>query len=280
LLPEVNRTRPLKIGRQKSEVFVKIFLSWSGARSKAVAELLGDWLSCVIQSCRPWISTRDIDRGALWFGEIHDQLKDTSVGIVVLTQENKDRPWILFEAGALAKGLSTTRVCTLLVDLAPKDIDDPLAQFNHTTPDKDGMKNLVLTLNGVLGEQRLRDRTIAEVFETYWPQFELAFENVRETTKPSKPPPPRKNEDMLGEILDVTRSLNLRMRDLEQEQKKQGLGRIYLNERLKPSEKVSDMYFRTSKNLGSDVIVVSDDGKSFEIRGSSVKLGEPPGEKK
>ncbi|WP_417071157.1 hypothetical protein [Niveibacterium terrae] len=96
---------------------MKVFLSWSGQSSKEVANLLSDWLCCVIQASRPWISTRDLDRGSLWFGEINDQLKDTTVGIICLTQENKTRPWILFEAGALAKGLSTSRVCTLLVDL-------------------------------------------------------------------------------------------------------------------------------------------------------------------
>ena len=86
---------------------MKVFLSWSGERSKAVAELLNNWLCCVIQAARPWISTRDIDRGALWFSEINEQLQDTSVGIICLTQENKNKPWILFEAGALTKGLST-----------------------------------------------------------------------------------------------------------------------------------------------------------------------------
>lgn len=88
---------------------MKVFLSWSGERSKAVAELLNDWLCCVIQAARPWVSTRDLDRGSLWFGEINEQLKDTSIGIICLTQENRVRPWILFEAGALAKGLSTSQ---------------------------------------------------------------------------------------------------------------------------------------------------------------------------
>lgn len=44
---------------------MKIFVSWSGKRSKAVAELMSDWLKCVIQASQPWISTRDIDRHKL-----------------------------------------------------------------------------------------------------------------------------------------------------------------------------------------------------------------------
>lgn len=113
---------------------VKVFISWSGARSKEVAELMRDWIRCVLQVTRPWISTRDLDRGSIWFGEINEQLKDTGIGIICLTQENKNRPWILFEAGALMKGLTVNRVCTFLIDLEPKDVEDPLAQFNHTFP--------------------------------------------------------------------------------------------------------------------------------------------------
>lgn len=55
---------------------MKIFISWSGSRSHAVAKLLYTWMKCVIQALRPWISSHDIDRGSLWFTEINDQLKD------------------------------------------------------------------------------------------------------------------------------------------------------------------------------------------------------------
>ena len=194
---------------------MKVFLSWSGNRSKAVAHLLNDWLCCVIQACRPWISSRDLDRGSLWFGEINDQLKDTSVGIICLTQENKLRPWILFEAGALAKGLSTSRVCTLLIDLESKDIEDPLAQFNHTFPIRESMLGLVRTLNNTLSQNSLDNRILEQVFETYWPQFEEKFKEILSATDDVAPPKPRPKEDVLGEILENTRMLNSRIRKLE-----------------------------------------------------------------
>ena len=62
---------------------MRVFISWSGVRSTAVAELLKHWIRCVLQASRPWISTRDIDRGALWFSVVSDILKDTSVGVSV-----------------------------------------------------------------------------------------------------------------------------------------------------------------------------------------------------
>ncbi len=151
---------------------MNVFLSWSGERSKAVAELLDEWLQCVIQAVEPWMSSKDIDRGSLWFSEINDQLQNTSIGIICLTNENKTKPWILFEAGALAKGLSTNRVCTFLIDLEPTDIGTPLSQFNHTLPDQSGLWELVRTLNTSLKESSLKEKILEQVFEVYWAKFE------------------------------------------------------------------------------------------------------------
>lgn len=194
---------------------MKVFLSWSGERSKAVAVLLSDWIKCVLQATRPWISTRDIDRGALWFTEISDQLRETTVGIVCLTQENKNKPWILFEAGALAKGLSSNRVCTFLVDLKPTDLEDPLAQFNHTMIDRPSMWELVRTLNGCLGANGLDERILEQVFATYWDGFDKKFKEILKETPLTQKPEPRTEKNLLGEILENTRLLNSRIRRLE-----------------------------------------------------------------
>lgn len=94
---------------------MKLFLSWSGEKSKATAELLKHWLKVVIQASSPWISTEDIDRGSIWFRELYDQLRDSNHGIICLTVENHKRDWILFEAGALSKGLTESKIYTFLV---------------------------------------------------------------------------------------------------------------------------------------------------------------------
>jgi hypothetical protein len=241
---------------------LKVFLSWSGTRSKEVANLLSDWLCCVIQASRPWISTRDLDRGSLWFGEINDQLKDTSVGIICLTQENKNRPWILFEAGALAKGLSTSRVCTLLIDLEPKDVEDPLAQFNHTFPTHDSVLGLVKTLNNTLGNNGLDIRILEQVFNTYWPQFEGKFAEILQTTEAQPPAQPRPKEDVLGEILENTRTLNARIRRIENDNEKK---RVEVEDAF---EIVSD-----SDNVKEAILKLVNMGVSIEL--ISERLGVP-----
>jgi hypothetical protein len=49
---------------------MEIFISWSGNRSKAIAELLKRWIKQVLQGTQPWISTQDIESGSLWFSEL------------------------------------------------------------------------------------------------------------------------------------------------------------------------------------------------------------------
>jgi hypothetical protein len=195
---------------------MKVFMSWSGQRSKLTAELLYGWVKCVIQAAQPWISSKGIERGALWFSEINNELKDTSVGIICLTQENKNAPWILFESGALAKGLSTNRVCTFLVDLQPPDLQPPLAQFNHTLPNKESMWSLVITLNNGLDNNRLAPDILERVFETYWPQFEEEFAAVIANNPPVTVVAPREEKDILAEILETTRSISGRVQMLEE----------------------------------------------------------------
>lgn len=194
---------------------MKVFMSWSGARSHAVAEVLSWWVKCVLQAARPWISSEDLDRGSLWFSEINNNLSDTSVGIVCLTDENKDRPWVLFEAGALAKGLSNSRVCTFLIDLTSTDITDPLAQFNHTRKSQDDMKKLARTLNAALGTNALDTNLLSDICDVYWPKFDEKFEKALKDYPPAAPKVARPEGDVLGEILESVRGMNQRIRQLE-----------------------------------------------------------------
>jgi hypothetical protein len=244
------------------EFTMKIFVSWSGKRSKAVAELMSDWLKCVIQASQPWISTRDIDRGAIWFSEINDKLKDVSVGVVCLTQENKNKPWILFETGALAKGLTTNRVCTFLVDLKPEDLQDPLGQFNHTTPDKSSVWALARTINDCLNENALDERILEQVFETYWPQFDEKFKLALKNNQPEEVVPPRSEQDLLGEILNHTRGLSNRVRSLESN----------LSFKSNSRNMDMDMKMNFDKKVKSKILDMLESGKytQEEIAGSLV----------
>ncbi|TZF85819.1 TIR domain-containing protein (plasmid) [Pedobacter sp. BS3] len=200
---------------------MKVFISWSGDRSKRVAELLDGWIQCVLQAVNPWMSSKDIDRGALWFTEITDQLANTSIGIVCLTKENKNKPWILFESGALAKGLTSNRVCTFLIDLAPTDLENPLAQFNHTFPTRDSVWELVRTINLSLKENALKESILSKVFDTYWSQFEIDFQEIIVSTPETEVVTKRKDNDIMLDVLSTVRILDKRLRNIESNNERQ-----------------------------------------------------------
>ena len=63
-----------------------------------------------------------IRSGARWSDAIAQSLDESDFGIICVTRDNLDAPWLLFEAGALAKRFKTARVVPLCIDLAPSDI--------------------------------------------------------------------------------------------------------------------------------------------------------------
>ena len=100
---------------------MKIFLSWSGETSRKVAVALRGWLPKVIQAIDPWMSSEDIAKGARWGSDIATQLSEADAGIICLTRENMNAPWILFEAGALSKYVDASLVCPYLYGLSLAD---------------------------------------------------------------------------------------------------------------------------------------------------------------
>jgi hypothetical protein len=191
---------------------VKVFLSWSGSKSHSVANAFSEWVPCILQAVNPWISSRDIDRGAIWFTEITEQLKDTNFGVLFVTRENQARPWLLFEAGALSKGLTENRVCTVLVDLSVRDIEagSPLQQLNHTALEKDSVLSLVKTINKRMDAGQVQERRLEQTFNAMWPTFESAFRAILDG-EPAQTAPERDDKDVLNDILENVLSIKRRV---------------------------------------------------------------------
>lgn len=183
-----------------------VFISWSGPRSKFIAEALEVWLAQVIQAAEPWIS-QDIDKGSRWGGEIADRLERSKVGIICLTKSNLDAKWIHYEAGALSKN-KDAYVCTLLLDIKPADVEQPLAQFQHTTTEKEEIFKLLNTINQVVetsGEKALSEFRLRDVFETYWPRLDKVLRESA-TLEEAVISPSRSKEEMLHEVLEILRN--------------------------------------------------------------------------
>src|SRR6187551_2697355 len=127
-----------------------VFLTFSGERSKMVAEALRKWLPTVIQRCSPWLAAKDIHAGQRWRAEIDGKLGSTGFGVLCLTKENVAAPWVTFEAGALSAAIGPARVVPYCFGLKPTDYSDPLGGFQGVEADRQGTFDLVRSLNAAM----------------------------------------------------------------------------------------------------------------------------------
>ncbi|MCZ4303695.1 TIR domain-containing protein [Zoogloeaceae bacterium G21618-S1] len=184
-------------------------MSWSGARSKAVAQAFNSWLPEVIQSLRPWHSD-DLEKGRRWDDGIAAQLNAANVGIICLTSDNLDSPWIHFEAGALSKLKSDALVCTFLLDVTPSDVRPPLGNFQHTEFKREDVLKLLRNINecSSAGGNGLPEERLKTAFDRCWPDLEALLSRERDkrpTSRASKTV--RSERDLLEEVLEGVRRI-------------------------------------------------------------------------
>jgi len=182
-----------------------VFISWSGKRSQMVASALREWLPMVIQDVSPFYSPDDIEKGARWLPELNKCLEGSKFGIICVTPENMQAPWLLFEAGAISKALDASVVCPLLLDLDPAALSGPLAQFQAARLAKDEVRKLVGALNK-RAEKPLQENRVDGQFEALWSILEQKLKDIGAQAPPVAAPA-RQMTDMVGEVLDIVRSL-------------------------------------------------------------------------
>jgi hypothetical protein len=180
---------------------VKVFLSWSGEKSRGVAEALRDWLPSVVQQVEPFMSDQDIDAGARWQQRISEELEGARFGILCVTRENQEAPWLNFEAGAIAKEVDTSRVVPLAIDLTPADVVPPLGLFQAKPLSRNGLLGIVESINAQC-ERPLAN--ITEACDVWWPKLEPALAEAQQATESR---PVRSQRDLIEEILTTVRGL-------------------------------------------------------------------------
>lgn len=127
---------------------MRVFLSWSGEASHALASILHEWLPTVLPFVDPWMSSEDITKGARWNSEIGKALEETSYCIVCVTAGVQGRPWVNFEAGAIAKILSQSYVSPLLLGVSVEELGGlPLSMFQCTRFNEAEVLKLLRSIN-------------------------------------------------------------------------------------------------------------------------------------
>lgn len=159
---------------------MKVFLSWSGKKSHRIAIIFRDWLPSVIQEINPYVSSEDIDKGARWSTDIANELSDSTFGILCVTRENINAPWLTFEAGALSKTMAKSFVSPFLFDIKRSEVDGPILQFQSTISEKADLKKLVTTLNKACEKDSLSDDRLNKAFEVWYPTLKGELDKIHD----------------------------------------------------------------------------------------------------
>jgi hypothetical protein len=193
---------------------MRVFISWSGPRSRKVAEFLSGWLRKLPLPIEPWISKEAIDPGTRWDKELAEALKETRFGILCLTPENQLEPWICFEAGALAKTIEKTHVIPYLIDMKPEDLKQPLKQFQATQSTEEDTWKMVKTIYKASGDETRSESDLKEVFEMWWPKLQEQIEEAKKEAYKTVTEEPLELSDIMngiGNIMLLLESLSSRL---------------------------------------------------------------------
>jgi hypothetical protein len=245
---------------------LKIFISWSAQRSLAVAEALRDWLPNVFQMVDPWLSAADMEKGVKWRQLITGELERTDFGLICLTPENLTSPWLLFEAGALAKK-AESRICTYLFDVKYEDVKDPFSQFQHTVATEVDTKKLIGTINIAMpAGASLPVERLEKAFEMWWPQLRDRLAGI---PKPSAPvDSERTDSDKISEILTRVRALESVLVTREISAASEAVATLHADisaklNRLTELHAKRDTLYRALTEISARVDVLQNTGGSF-----------------
>ncbi|WP_421706396.1 toll/interleukin-1 receptor domain-containing protein [Alloalcanivorax xenomutans] len=193
---------------------MKVFISWSGKRSRALANALRDWLPMVLQYVEPWVSDKDISAGDRWAQAIAGELEASNFGIICITPENLHSEWILFESGALSKSMLDAKVIPLLFGLELSDLSGPLSQFQAQKLEQSGVMEVVKAINKV-AEAKTSEQIVDQLVPALWPRLQETLEGIPD--KESSEKHMRPQHEILEELVTGVRGINSRMRDLDPE---------------------------------------------------------------
>ena len=146
------------------------------------------------------------------------ELHESSYGILCITRENIDAPWINFEAGALSKTLDKSYVSPFLFDIKRSEVQGPLLQFQSTVCEKEDVRKLLESVNAhATDPEKLASTGLLRAFDVWWVQLEAALKRLQEAGPDAtkKKGPSSRQEAVLEEILDLVRTQQKILRDPE-----------------------------------------------------------------
>jgi hypothetical protein len=149
---------------------MRVFISWSGARSEALGLALNDWLPKVLRGIDTFHSA-EIPKGENWHSALIAALRGCRVGVFCVTPESLRSQWMLFEAGALAQHGDAPEIFTYLYGVPGGRLSGPLGHFQATRFDREDSRQFIRDLAKVTVGDKAQ---AARRFDEEWNAFEAA----------------------------------------------------------------------------------------------------------
>lgn len=230
-----------------------------------MAEALAEWFPRVLQSVEPFVSAKDIDKGANWTVVLAKELEDTDFGVICLAPDNLQSPWLNYEAGAITKSVSS-RVCPVLFKVEKSAVRAPLAQLQLTDINQDEFVLLMASMNKVAGEQ-LDSVALRETVKVWWPKLEERLAEIpapeaaissdeNRSAEPAKPEV--ELTEMVEEVLSRVRSLDNRLRRVEKASHPVGYGDLLPSDKVGNWAKAYDALTLAMTAAGFKILRISD----------------------
>lgn len=148
-----------------------VFISWSGKETASyrMANTLYQLLPMIFQSADFFMS-EDISKGSVGISEILKKLGKAKIGIFCITKINIEKPWLNFEAGALASAVENKggKVIPLLIDMTTDEFaaaNSPIRNYQGTVLEETDLLKMFLSINENLGTP-LKEDQVKKLFDT------------------------------------------------------------------------------------------------------------------
>lgn len=207
----------------------------------------------VLDYVEPWVSETDIAAGDRWAQAIGTELEASNFGIICITPENLTSPWVLFEAGALAKSMQDGKVIPLLFGLEFSDITDPLAQFQAKKVDQAGIGEVIQAIEKV-SENKNREELIKRRFNGLWADFEKMIKEIPDRAPTEKHMRPQ--TEIMEELVTGVRGLDSRLHEISSEVLERGPQRYRRKFRRFHPRMLDDMMRRFSEEENDPITLL------------------------
>lgn len=232
---------------------MKVFISWSGERSKALATALKEWIPLVLQYAQPFVSDKDINAGDRWAQTVATELESANFGILCVTPENIKSEWILFEAGALSKSMQDGKVIPLLHELELRELTGPLSQFQALKVEEKGVLSALKSINSI-SETKAQDSTIEELVPLLWPKLQAKLEKIPKYEKSGKQA--RTQAEVLEDLVSQVRGLSSRFREIDIEFSERDARLMTPRQREMDSRSVDEMMHLLFESSDTDMSLI------------------------